>query len=106
MATLPTLVGRISSGVISGVWGMTQQAAHSGDASRTSKFEYKYNLEVSGQPAPQSGGYSGYFWLQVPGRMTPIKVVDNEMHLGFSQNAAGRLNVHGQGENRYGPFTK
>lgn len=107
---VPTLLGSITAGVASGVWGMTQQAAKSGNPSLTSEFEYKFKSlslsESSEQQAkPQSGGYSGYFLLQLPGRTAPVKVVENAMSLKFSLNIAGKLNVRGHGENRYGPFS-
>jgi len=105
----PTLVGCVAAGIVSGVWGMTREAALSGDAKQTSKFEYKYKadkLHTSEDVAtPLSGGYGGYFCLQVPGKMTPIKVIENAMTLKFTPNTAGGLNVCGQGKNRYGPFT-
>lgn len=105
----PTLVGHIAAGVVSGVWGMTREAAMSGDSTQTSKFEYKYKsgkFDVpSGLTAPQSGGYSGYFYLQVPGKTTPVKVIENSINLEFAPNSAGLLNIRGQGKNRYGPFT-
>jgi hypothetical protein len=102
----PTLVGRIVAGTLSGAWGMTREAAVSGDTLQTSKFEYQYNSELEiGEVRPPSGDYSGHFYLQVPGRATPIKVVENAMKLEFTSNAAGRLNVRGQGKNCYGPFT-
>jgi len=107
---VPTLVGSITAGVASGVWGMTQQAAKSGNPSLTSEFEYKFKSvspsETSEQQVrPQSGSYSGYFLLQLPGRTAPVKVVENAMSLEFSLNIAGKLNVRGHGENRYGPFS-
>jgi len=102
----PTLVGRIVAGTLSGAWGMTREAAVSGDTSQTSKFEYQYNSKLEiGDARPPSGDYSGHFYLQIPGRTTPIKVVENAMRLEFTPNAAGRLNVRGQGKNCYGPFT-
>ena len=109
-APVPTLVGSITAGVASGVWGMTQQAAKSGNPSLTSEFEYKFKSvspsETSEQQVrPQSGSYSGYFLLQLPGRTAPVKVVENAMSLEFSLNIAGKLNVRGHGENRYGPFS-
>jgi hypothetical protein len=88
---------------------MTREAALSGDIAQTSKFEYKYKsgkLQTSDDvTVPLSGGYGGYFCLQVPGKMTPIKVIENAMTLEFTSNTAGGLNVRGQGKNRYGPFT-
>ena len=105
----PTLVGRVAAGVVSGVWGMTREAALSGDLTKTSKFEYKYKLGKSDAPdnslLPRSGGYMGYFCLQVPGKTSPVKVIENSMSLTFVPNTAGELNIRGQGKNRYGPFT-
>jgi len=103
----PTLVGCVAAGIVSGVWGMSREAALSGDMNQTSKFEYKYNpekLHTSDAATPLSGDYCGYFCLQVPGKIMPIKVVENAMTLEFTPNTAGRLNVCGQGKNRYGPF--
>lgn len=79
----------------------------SGDGKQTSKLEYSLqsNLNMSDTTAgPQSGGYSGYFFLQVAGHSAPIKVID-DMALEFSQNTIGTLNVCGQGQNRYGYFS-
>lgn len=106
----PTLVGRVSAGIVSGVWGMTREAALSGDPRQTSKFEYKYKsgkFDVSSNSlaVPQSGGYNGYFCLQVPGKSAPVKVSENSMTLQFVPNTRGRLNIRGRGKNRYGPFT-
>jgi hypothetical protein len=105
----PTLVGRVTAGVVSGIWGMTREAALSGDLAKTSKFEYKFKLSnfdtLDSSSQPQSGSYGGYFCLQVPGKTSPVKVVENSMTLEFAPNTAGKLNIRGRGQNRYGPFT-
>lgn len=103
----PTLTGFISAGTIRGTWGMTREAALSDEEIHTSRFEYKLDrdtTEIHDVTGPQSGSYSGHFYMRVPGKLMPVKVLENRMTLKFTPNTAGMLNVRGQGQNCYGSF--
>ena len=68
----------------------------------TSDFRYQMKLtEGLSAEGPQDGNYNGYFWMKV---VPPKRVNDNGLHLHFEKQDGVYL-VHGEGQNKLGPFS-
>ena len=100
-----TLIGEIYQGHARGLWGMTREAALSGDAYHTSDFEYSYDGDGVGGDCPQSGTYSG--WFQFGRFGDRERVVETNVRFDFtaSELTEDELDVVGSGTNRFGRFT-
>ena len=85
--------------VWSGLWGMGSNGEVHGV---TSDFRYQMKLtEGLSAEGPQDGNYNGYFWMKV---VPPKRVNDNGLHLHFEKQDGVYL-VHGEGQNKLGPFS-